>query len=273
MYASAQHSSDTLLDVFNNNRFYNISDSSNNKLILFLHGGLDNPYFKQSYDKISLNYLIENNNSFIKQASGNNFDLIIPITNDSLNWLKQPQESFKVLNEYIKSITKQYEEIYISGFSDGGTGSYKIFYNNPDYFSGLVVFNGYPQHSNFNKNVDYSSVDSQKVIFFSTLKDKNIPYEFLLTEYCSQKKENADTYFYLANGGHSFRSYGEKDLSELFLILTDKTSNDKTEPIQGYIKNDQLITIYPFRKKIVKKYNFGRDTYEENVEQQKAYKE
>src|SRR5690606_15434799 len=144
-----------------------------------------------------------------------NFDLIIPITNDSLNWLNHPQESFIILKEYIKSLGKKYDEIYISGFSDGGTGSYKIFYKNPEHFDGLIIFNGYPQHSNHFKNVNYTSIENKKVIFMSTLKDKIIPYEFLLSEYCAQKKENADTYFYLAKGGHSFRNYGEQDLKEL----------------------------------------------------------
>src|SRR5690606_23644255 len=100
-----------------------------------------------------------------------------------------------------------------------GTGSFKIFYNNPEYFNGLVVFNGYPQHANFYKNADYSSVNHQKVVFFGTFKDKRIPYEFMLTEYCKQKSENADTYFYLANGNHSFNSYKKQDLNELFGIL------------------------------------------------------
>ncbi len=103
LYSNAQAviDTDTLLNIYNNHRFYNISDSSNNKLILFLHGGLNNPYFKQPYDQITLNNLIENNKDFITQASDNNFDLVIPITNDSLNWLDQPQESFKVIKDLI----------------------------------------------------------------------------------------------------------------------------------------------------------------------------
>ncbi len=272
LHAIAQQHSDTLLDVYENNRFYCIADRSNDKLIVFLHGGVNNPNFKQSHDQITLNYLIEDNDSFLKQAAENNFDLILPITNDSLNWLDQPREAFHVLKDYIESIPKQYQAVYISGFSDGGTGSFKIFYKNPDYFDGLIVFNGYPQHANFYKTADYSSIKNKKVIFFSTFNDKTIPYEFLLTEYCAQKKENADTYFYLANGSHSFRSFREKDFHELFLILTDKVSKNKTEPIQGFVKNDQLIAIYPFRKKIVRKYNFGKETYEDNATQLKRYK-
>lgn len=270
-YSNAQQASYTFKEVNTKNQFYTISDSSNHKLILFLHGGVTNPWFKQPQNQISLNFLIENNDDFIKQVIDSNFDLIIPITNDSLNWLNNPKESFNSLNEYIKTINKHYDEIYISGFSDGGTGSYKIFHENPEYFDGLIIFNGYPQHLNYFKNVNHSKIKNKKIIFVSTLKDKIIPFEFLLYEYCQQKKENANTYIYLAKGGHSFNSYGEKDFKEIFDILTNKVTNNKTEPIQGFVKNDQPITMYPFRKRIVKKYNFGEEIYEENVKQLKRF--
>lgn len=272
LYASAQQHSEPILDIYENNYFYNLSQQYNDKLIVFLHGGVNNPYFQQPSDQIALNYIIENNTIFLNHASEHGFDLIIPIAHTSLNWLSHPNEAFSVLKDYIESIPKRYREVYISGFSDGGTGGFKIFYGHPDYFNGLIVFNGYPQHSNFYQNIDHSSVRNQKVIFFSTLQDKTIPYEFLLTEYCAQKKENADTYFYLASGNHSFESYGEQDLRELFIILSNKVRNNKTDPIHGFIKNDQLITLYPFRKQIVRKYNFGRDIYKDNIQQLKKYR-
>jgi len=191
----------------------------------------------------------------------------------ALNWLDEPQKVFSFLKDYIKSTSKNYNEIFISGFSDGGTGSYKIFYGNPDYFNGLIVFNGYPQHSNYNKKVVYSTIANKKILFFSTYKDNTIPYEFLLTEYCKQKQVNANTYFYLAKGKHNFHSYNEKDIEEVFKILTGKINNKETIPIQGYLSNDQVITLYPFRKKIVKKYHFGKDIYEANRLQYRKQKE
>lgn len=271
-HSIAQKNADTLTEVWRNIHFYNVSNVSNDKLIIFLHGGIKNPYFKQSYDQISIGYLIEGNNSFLAQAANNNFDLLIPIVNDSLNWLNQPEKAFTILKNYIELMPKHYKEIYISGFSDGGTGSFKIFYTNPDYFNGLIVFNGYPQHLNFNRKIDYSLITNKKIVFFSTFRDKNIPYEFLLTEYCKQKKENAETYFYLAKGKHSFKSYDKEDLDELFLILNNKVKNTRTEPIQGFVKNDKPIAIYQFRKSIVRKYNYGKEIYEENVLQNKKYK-
>lgn len=260
------------LENFKGNKFYKFIDSNNNKLIFFLHGGLKNPIFKNK-EEPTLDYLIEENNTFTELASQNNFDLIIPITNEKFNWIDSTEKSFEILKNYIQSFPKKYKEIYISGFSDGGTGSYKTFYNNSDFFDGLIVFSGYPQLGNFNKNVNYSKITDKKILFLGTFDDKTIPYEFLLTEYSKQKKTNANTYFYLVKGNHSFFNYKKQDLKEVFEILTNKTSNNKTEPIHGFVKNDKLIEFYPYRKKITRKYNYGIDAYKENKRQRKLYQQ
>lgn len=254
------------------NSFYLISENANEKTIIFLHGGVNNPYFDQPADKISLDYIVENNQEFLTQASINGFNVIIPITNDSLNWLENPKQTFIELKKMVVQSSVDSREIYISGFSDGGTGSFKIFYQNPDYFDGLIVFNGYPQHKNFYKTIDYKKVENKKILFFSTDKDKVIPYEFLLTEYCSQKKNNPNTFIYLSSGDHSFANYTKDDIEKLFDILSGKNENKLSEPIQGFIENDKLMILYPFRKKIVRKFGFGKETYQENRRQQKNYR-
>ena len=66
------------------------------------------------------------------------FDIFIPIKNDSLNWIDNYEYCFEKFKLFVDSCKKVYSEIYISGFSDGGTGSYRIFYNHPDYFKGLI---------------------------------------------------------------------------------------------------------------------------------------
>lgn len=259
------------IETIEGNSFYIISEDENEKTIIFLHGGVNNPIFDQPPDKISLNYTIENNQEFLTQASINGFNVIIPIANDSLNWLENPQQTFRELKKIVAYSSIDSQEIYISGFSDGGTGSFKIFYQNPNYFEGLIVFNGYPQHKNFYKTVNYEKIENKKVLFFSTDKDKVIPYEFLLTEYCLQKKNNPNTFIYLTSGDHSFANYTKEDIKEVFDILTSKNENKETEPIQGFIKNDKLVKLYKFRKKIVKKFGFGKETYQQNGRQLKKY--
>ena len=272
LHVGAQSEVNTILDNVNGNYFYKVSDSSTKKLIVFLHGGVKNPEFSNPNKTVSLNYIIEGNSSFLTGAIENNFDLLLPITNKGFNWLDEPEGAFAILKNYFESGSKEYDEIYIGGFSDGGTGSYKMFYNEPEYFDGLLVFNGYPQHKNHYKKVDYLTVTDKKIIFVATFKDKTIPYEFLLTEYTKQKVENPNTYIYIVEGTHSFKSYHSNDFNQLFSILNNNINNELTEPTQGFIRNDTLISVYPFRKKIVKKFNFGRDVYEENVKQLEDHK-
>lgn len=275
MFVFTQAQTDSLLKTHNGYHFFHISDTANHKAIVFLHGGVRNPIFTEQYEQITINYLLEDNTPVLDRITDNHnhFDLILPITKDSLNWLDYPDKSFLIIKAYLDSLSKTYNEIYISGFSDGGTGSYKMFYNHSSYFDGLLVFNGYPQHSNFYKTVDYSLVTDKKVIFVSTFKDKVIPYEFLMVEYCKQKMHNPNTYFMVCRGDHSFRSYLEFDFQDFLFILNDNITNSKVEPIQGYVRNDSVKWVYPFRKKILKRYSFGHDTYTANKRQLRLYKE
>ena len=257
------------IETIEGSSVYIISEDKNEKTIIFLHGGVNNPIFEQPADNIPLDYIIENNQDFLTQASINGFNVIIPITNDSLNWLENPQETFIELKRIVAYSGIDSQEIYISGFSDGGTGSFKIFYQNPNYFEGLIVFSGYPQHKNFYKSVNYDRIENKKVLFFGTDKDKVIPYEFLLTEYCLQKQSNPNTFIYLSSGDHSFANYTKEDIKYVFDILTGKNENKETKPIQGFIENDKLVKLYPFRKKIIRNFGFGQETYQDNRRQQK----
>lgn len=194
---------DTTLIKFSGNELFHIKSDTNSKVLIFLHGGVKNPLFDDTSRMFELYFLLEGNNYLIPLVLNNGYDLIIPVTNDSMNWLTNHKYCYETLINYILS-SKTYDNKFISGFSDGGTGSFKIFYDYPSSFDGLVVFNGYPQHENFYQKVNYERISSKRIAFFSTYKDKRIPYEFLLTEYCKQKKTNANTFFYVKNGGHSF---------------------------------------------------------------------
>lgn len=263
---------DTTLVEHDNNFYYHITGKNSEKLIIFLHGGVSDPYFSSDNKTVELSYLLENNDAFLSETIRNNYDLLIPVTNDSLNWLTNPQYCFRSIRNYIGSTNMNYTKKFISGFSDGGTGSYKIFYLNSGYFAGLIVYNGYPLHNNFYLNVDYSKVEDKKVLFLGTVNDKIIPYEFVLTEYCKQKKDNPNTYLYLTEGKHDFNSYGEKELSIVYDILDTENDNVRKTPIHAYMRRDSVIDFYEYRKAIIKKYRYGNEYYEENKKQKILYK-
>jgi len=267
---SSSSKADTLVVNFNGSKFYHISSDSNDKVLIFLHGGISNPKFKDTSVMPDLNFILEGNTIFITNALLNGFDLLIPITNDSLNWLTNHTYSFRQFESYLKTFNN-YSKKYISGFSDGGTGAYKIFHTNHQYFEGLLVFNGYPQHHDFYSKVNYKDITDKKVLFFSTFNDKVIPYEFLMTEYCKQKKYNTNTYLYIKKGGHTFVDYDLESANTCFNILTSKVKASKNDSIHGLLLDDKLIEFYVFRKMIVKKFNYGHDYYEENRKQEKIY--
>jgi predicted peptidase len=255
---------------FRGNHFYYIRNEGNKKLLIFLHGGVNNPSFNTDQVIPKLNYLLEGNIDLVPLANENGFDLLIPIKNDSLNWVDNYEYCFQQLKTYSDS-TRFYNQIFLSGFSDGGTGSYRIFYSHWDAFDGLIVFNGYPQLNNFYKKVDCSSIKNKKILFLSTKKDNVIPYEFLMTEYAKQKKFNPDTYFFLADGEHNFGDYKRADLKQVFDMIKTVPDNTKTEVIHGYIRKDSLIHFYEFREKINRKYGYEPEFLKENQKQQKRF--
>lgn len=257
----------------NGNKYYILNsdkiDESEN-VVFFLHGGLKNPIFKSS-EFISLDYLIENNYNFLEFVKGLNAVVVLPIVNDSLNWLHRSaycHYAFLHINQTLGN-----KKVTISGFSDGGTGAYRIFYSFPQYYEGLVVFNGYPQLQSFNRKIDYSAIDNKKIFFLSSYRDKVIPYEFLLTEYVNQKKHNSETFFKVVKGAHSFRIYGLDDLKLIeYVFKKDKDEYLNSDIIHGLIINNKLKEFYKFRRRITRRFAFGLEYFNENKRQRKKIK-
>lgn len=267
------YSVDTLKIQVGLNKAVLYSLETNNKLIIFLHGGLNNPDTKAitDLDEQTVNYLIENNDDFGNAALKNGYDILIPLANDSMDWLHKPEYCHRILDSML-SRAGPYDQTVISGFSDGGTGSYKIFYSYPKSYDGLIVFNGYPQHLNFYKKVDYESITDKNIIFYSTEKDDRIPYEFLLTEYCKQKAYNGKTYFYVGKGTHSFASYSSSDMQQVFRLFAIENDSTSNAPYHGLTINGERQRWYPFRKMVVRRYAYGRDYYDQNRKQKKSLK-
>ena len=245
------------------NTFYLFSEPDNEKVLIFLHGGLSNPVFSDQGSAITSDFLLEGNEYFIESFRSSGYDIIMPVSSPALNWLDDPQACFEVLRSFL-SKRKTYSSVLISGFSDGGTGSYMIFHSNSAFFDGLLVFNGYPQRKNFSRTVQRNGLQGKKILFFSSSSDKIIPYEFLMVEYCKQKAMSPNTYLKIVEGGHDFKVYQEQDFSLCLDILNHQHMNTNTTQQHGLVLNDELVEFYPFRKKILRKYAYGEAIYLEN---------
>jgi len=97
--AALVQKTDTALVEYDNNFFYYITAEQNKRLLIFLHGGVSDPYFASKNKGAELSYMLENNNAFINETVQHNYDLLIPITNDSLNWISNSEYCFQAIKE------------------------------------------------------------------------------------------------------------------------------------------------------------------------------
>ncbi|MES2589012.1 MAG: hypothetical protein V4622_08530 [Bacteroidota bacterium] len=256
--------------------FHHVRAKANESLVIHLHGSVSE-FKKLTENKIfDLDTLLENNNDFIHEFTKAGFDVLVPQAFQEYNWLEEKGKVF--IDKLIEKYGKLYSSLYISGFSDGGTGAYRIFYQNPEKFSGLIAFNAYPQMNYFNKTVDYKKVTNKKVIYFSQKNDHLIPYEFLLMEYRRQKLVNNETYFYLKEGKHEFIKYSKKDFEDCTKQLLQENLGKENKndfvwiyaPIDALILDHEILELYTFRKAIGKKFGIDIKEYMSQVESKKT---
>lgn len=244
-------------------------------LVIYMHGGVSQ-YKGEKPFEVSLNNLVEGNMTFISTFNEQGYDLVFPIAYNEYNWLVQGGQLF--IKGLLDLYAKGYDQVIIAGFSDGGTGAFKMFYDTPHQFDGLMVFNGYPQHDNYYKTVDHPSIQNKKIIFASSNKDKLVPYEFQMLQFRRQQMINLNTSFLLIDGKHLFNDYQEKDFKHCLNMLKSETaaateSSEKIiiyPPIDGLIIDGEIVELYPFRKKWGKTYSMAEIEYTRDDYDQKA---
>jgi hypothetical protein len=255
---------------------YTKSDAQNDNLFIFLHGKVKNFNEKNPNRLIPIDSLLEGNLELLSTLKENKFDVLLPQSYNEANWINEKGADF--VSTLYEKYSKNYKKIVIGGFSDGGTGAYRIFYTNPEKFEALVMFNAYPQMDYFNKKVDYFKVTNKEVFFISQKNDNLVPYEFMLMEYRRQKMVNTETYFILRNGKHEFSKYVKNDF-ELIVkkILNPVKPNESKEgyywihaPIDGLVFNTEINELYDFRKSYSKQYNIDIKEYMSQVEAKKT---
>ncbi len=247
--------------------YHYLKSDSAHGLVFFLHGSAEAFKGKALNAPVETVVLTEGNEEFISVWKNQGYDVIMPICYNEFNWL-EPRGKFFV-DTLTKMYSVAYSSIYLTGFSDGGTGAYRYFYNNMDAYDGVIIFNGYPQLNNFNNTVDYKNCTSKKVLFVSQKSDKVVPYEFLLVEYRRQKMVNEQTYFWLREGKHQFVKYTKADFENCIALLERPTSartEDRVStwvypPLDGFLVGDSLREMYTFRAKIGKGYGMKKSEY------------
>lgn len=259
--------------------YYKITSGQNNsKLLIYLHGGVSQFKEKDSPVQVPPLELLEGNTEFLPVVKEEGYDVIIPIAYNQYNWLEDDGERF--VDQLRATYADKYTQVYISGFSDGGTGAFRFFYNAPGKYNGVIVFNGYPQLQNYYKKADHLKAIGKNIIYCSTESDKVIPYEFLLVEFRRQQMVNENTYFLLREGGHAFTSYHQEDFKLCFQLLGKSNMQTTTSagiiqvypPVDGFIVDGEVKAIYPFRKKTGKNYSMSSQEYQRDDYNYKDFK-
>ena len=235
--------------------------SDERSLLIFLHGSVRAYIGMKEAPLPGLSDLLEGNKTLEEQVSATGMDLVVPVVNGSFNWLEPDGKIW--IEALLERYRTQYSRIFIAGFSDGGTGAYRYFYDMPDRFAGLWILNGYPQLQNYQRKVDYRRNIEKPVLFYSQYEDKVVPYEFLLTEYRRQSIINGRALFRLFTGRHELQSYSAAAVREaLDLLLAPANpayvcSKDSVwifPPFDAFMRDSSLVEPYSFRAKIGKRY-------------------
>jgi len=84
----------------------------------------------------------------------------------------------------------------------------------------------------------------------------------MMIEFRRQQIVNKHSYFLITNGVHSFNAYNKSHFQKCLSIFDLENNPEEIDadsikiypPIDGLIEENQLIEVYPFRKKSVAKY-------------------
>ncbi|MCF7858731.1 MAG: PDZ domain-containing protein [Candidatus Cloacimonetes bacterium] len=196
---------------------------SNNKtpLVIYLHGGVNTPEFYET----PLEYAEQN--YFTKFSKQNNWFILFPMGNNATAWWNLI--GINNIKTQIRELKSNYNiddnRINISGFSDGGSGSYHFALNAPDDFAAFYPLNGM---------ISVGSVVTQIPVYLPNFKNRPIYAVNTDKDGLYPAKEmrkfielsldaDADIFYKEYWGiGHSF-DYAENELPKLFENMKTKT--------------------------------------------------
>lgn len=142
--------------------------------LIFLHGAVR--YSSLTEYQIPQKVLGGWNRYYTKYASLNNVILIFPSANKKYNWMTTDDGFFmipKIVNQLKTAINIDDNQIFISGHSNGSTGSFSYAMKQPTQFAGFYGFNTQPKV--YTGGTFIENILNRSYINFSTDKDYYYP--------------------------------------------------------------------------------------------------
>jgi len=192
-------------------------------LIIYLHGGVSTVDF---YDT-PLEYAEQN--YFTEYAKMNNRIIVYPMANNETAWWNLT--GINNIRAQIRKLKTQYNiddnRIYLSGFSDGGSGSYHLALNAPDDFATFYPLNGMISVGSAVTQIPIylPNFRNRFVYAVNTDKDGLYPAKEMRKFIQLSLEADADIFYKEYWGfGHSFE-YAADELPILFKNMKTKTRN------------------------------------------------
>lgn len=152
----------------------NYDPSKKYSLLFFLHGAVKNNALAD-YQLAGWN-LGDWNRYYTKYAEQNDVILVFPKGSRQYNWMS-PDDGFFMIPEMVKLVKKAINvddnKIFISGHSNGATGSFSYLMKQPTSFAGFYGFNTYPKV--FTGGTFVENIKNRFFINFSTDQDYYYP--------------------------------------------------------------------------------------------------
>jgi predicted esterase len=197
-------------------------------LLFFLHGAVRSNVLSD-YQMVQEN-LGGWNRFYTKYADINDVILVFPKGGEKYNWMT-PDDGFFMIPEMLKQIKTAINiddsKVFISGHSNGATGSFSYLMKQPTQFAGFYGFNTYPKV--FTGGTFVENIKNRSFINFSTDKDYYYPPNANDDLTKLMKGIAADYKDYRYNGfPHWFPQFGESEPA--FQILFKDLVNRKRSP-------------------------------------------
>ena len=142
-------------------------------VLFYLHGAVRGNELSAFETKLNLMY---DNSRYTKRADANNVILVFPKGDKDFNWMLK-DEGFFMVPDIVKQLKSALNiddnKVFVSGHSNGATGSFSYLMKQPTAFAGFYGFNTYPKV--FTGGTFIKNVLSRSFINFSTDQDYYYP--------------------------------------------------------------------------------------------------
>ena len=192
-------------------------------LVIYLHGGVSTKDFHET----PIEYAKQN--YFTEYARKNNWIVVYPMANNNTAWWNLT--GINNLKAQIRKLKSQYNidenRIYISGFSDGGSGSFHLALNAPDDFASFYPLNGMISVGSAVTQIPVflPNFRNRFVYAINTDEDRLYPAKKMRDIIKLSLDADANMFYKEYWGfGHTFE-YADKELPILFENMKTKTRN------------------------------------------------